>query len=255
MDEVLEITENKKIKIKKSIIHISIIIFSICLVYGIVKLINNHGNDAKAILIIIESFVSIIIPFLFPLIEKIFKIKIGTPIYLITIVFLFLSVTLGETLNFYENIHGWDKLLHITSGFMLTFAGYCFIIKSLHDLPIKQKVSLGICYSVFFALAFLMCWEIIEFLVDTICGTNMQKFIPDNFLNNGGNSFDVLNGTSEEIGEYFKNPSGYKFPLMDTMNDLITGFLGSIACCLILIKTGKKYDKEYSKIIINKTPK
>ena len=57
------------------------------------------------------------------------------------------------------------------------------------------------------------------------------------------------------IGEYFKNPSGYKFPLMDTMNDLITGFLGSIACCLILIKTGKKYDEKYSKIIINKTPK
>ena len=252
MDEALEITEYRKIRAKKSIIYISIIIFSICLTYGIVKLIKSHGNDAKAILIIIESVVSIIIPFLFPLIEKLFKIKIGTPIYLITMIFLFLSVTLGETLNFYENVRGWDKLLHITSGFLLTFAGYCFIIKSLRDLPLKQKVSLGICYSVFFALSFLMCWEIIEFLVDTICGTNMQKFIPDNLLNNGGNSFDVLNGTVEEIGEYFKNPSGYKFPLMDTMNDLITGFLGSIACCLILIKTGKNHDEEYSKIITNK---
>lgn len=247
MDKTLELTKNKDIKTKKITIYSTVSIFSICLIYGIIRLIKSNGADAKAILIIIESLASIVIPFLFPLVEKIFKIKIGNPIYIITLAFLFMSVTLGETLNFYENIHNWDKLLHISSGFLITFAGYTFIINSLKDLPNNKRVSLGICFSVFFALAFLMCWEIIEFTVDNICGTNMQKFIPELFLNGGGNSFIPLEGTQEEIANFFQSPAGYRYALMDTMLDLVTGLIGSITCAIVLCRTGNKFENIITK--------
>ena len=226
---------------------LNILIYLACIIYGIVSFaITTPISGTQAILVLIESFAALLGVFAPLLLEKIFNMRISYSITIIVSIFIFLCVVLGEVFQFYYRLSFWDALIHVFGGMFLALLG--FMIGNLFFRKRKKKSSVMVIAT--FAFAFgLMCgmlWEAIEFSLDSLFGTNMQKFIPENGeLWNGGNSFADLNGTDEEIADFFRSPEGYKFALKDTMTDLMCDLVGGILVCAYCIFMYKRDDTHF----------
>lgn len=146
------------------------------------------------------------------------KLFLSPLLYSLYLLFLFASLFLGELCHFYLLISGWDSLLHFTSGILLFFVFFEWI----RGLQIKESSSIpfSLILAVCCSLAVGSIWEIYEFISDGVFHTNMQRF-----LDIQGNAF---------FGRY---------ALLDTMSDLIFGFLGSILGGVYYIYTQKYKDK------------
>ena len=81
----------------------------------------------------------------------------------------------------------------------------------------------------------------------------MQKCIPDAFRN-GGDIFKDLNGTVEEIGQFYQKPSGYRYALMDTMFDIIADTAGAVLSAVALIFVKRERCARLFGIIKRKPP-
>jgi hypothetical protein len=128
--------------------------------------------------------------------------------FLITyFIFLFCTIYLGEIQSFYALIPHWDTVLHILSGVMLGSLGLSVLL-SLNNSA-KSLVHLSPLFIAIFAFCFAVTlgtiWEVYEYLVDGIIGSNMQSW----------KTFD---------GEIL---SGH-IALSDTMKDLIVDMLGAL---------------------------
>lgn len=94
-------------------------------------------------------------------------------------IFAFCGFVLGDVFDFYKKIPVWDSILHAFSGIILAYVGFVLI-----DYFVKRdsiNLSMGhmyICVSVvLFSLALGAIWEIGEYLVDDIFGTNNQQYM------------------------------------------------------------------------------
>ncbi len=109
------------------------------------------------------------------LLEWRYKIDIPTEFELIAIVFVYSSLFLGETQQFYQKFWFWDKILHAGSGIALGFVGFAILYilyanKKLEARPITIAI-----FTFSFALALGAIWEIFEFTLDQTIGLNLQK--------------------------------------------------------------------------------
>ena len=137
------------------------------------------------------------------LIQIIFKINITFLMYFVYDIFLIMHFFLGEILFFYIKFKYFDVFLHFFSACFICFFGYSIIHYYLLNAHMKiQKI-----FSFLFGLVSEYIWEIIEFLIDDIFKTNMQRYL---FL----------------VGHN---------ALFDTIKDMIVAILGCILF-LILIK-------------------
>lgn len=143
-------------------------------------------------------FLTLVVSLLPHLLKGTYNIHIPVIFIYLTIVFIFLSVFLGQFGGLYDRWHWWDSFLHFISALAFGFTGFIIIyVYYVHNkLKIPQNLIL--------VLAFLFClglgalWEIIEYGIDNTLGTNMQV-----------NSLD------------------------DTMIDLIIGALGGLAAIIM----------------------
>jgi hypothetical protein len=96
---------------------------------------------------------------------------------LLTILFIFASLFLGEVHGYYLRFPWWDLLLHLMSGFLLGVLGFLLVYainqKQLGNLGLKPAFIAIFAFS--FALALGVLWEIFEFGMDQTFGLNMQK--------------------------------------------------------------------------------
>jgi hypothetical protein len=119
---------------------------------------------------------------------------------LMAIGFVFASVFLGETRDFYGRFWWWDVLLHATSGGLLGALGF-LLVYVLNETP-RIELRMRPRFLAFFAFCFAVtigtAWEIFEFGMDRVFGTTMQK-------------------------PTLRDPSG----LTDTMEDLIVDAIGA----------------------------
>lgn len=133
-------------------------------------------------------------------------IHIPSEFQLLTILFVFAALFLGEVRNFYERIWWWDIALHASSGLLLGILGFLLVYalnENKHvDLHMRPRFVALFAFS--FAVAIGAIWEIFEFAMDRIFGTQMQK-------------------------PMFGDPSG----LTDTMWDLILDALGALTISLL----------------------
>ncbi|MBQ8749486.1 MAG: hypothetical protein IJZ29_03350 [Clostridia bacterium] len=221
---------------QKIYVGINLLAYLIILVLGIISIFTKNVNT----LWLVQSIVGIALlvsPFL---IEKIFNIKFTFIIYLIYSLFIFITIYLGYIFNFYNIISFYDIITHCLSGVLLVLLGIIFTNYALKLNGQANKFLIAI-FGLIFALACGFVWELIEFSIDLIFGSNMQKFIPEiSSLYNGGNSFVHLNGTDSQIAEFFKTPNGYKFALMDTMLDLVYDLVGAIIGLILFLLLGKQ---------------
>jgi len=108
---------------------------------------------------------------------KHYKIILPTEFELTAIIFIFASLFLGSTYNFYYRFWWWDILLHGLSSVLLGIVGLLLVWTLNHNEKIEMSLNpLFIClFSFSFAISIGALWEIYEFTTDYFFGTNMQK--------------------------------------------------------------------------------
>lgn len=124
---------------------------------------------------------------------------------LLAIAFIFASLFLGGTRDYYGRFWWWDVALHTTSGALLGILGFLlvYVLNGIPRLDLHLRPGFVAFFAFCFALAVGALWEVFEFAMDELAGINMQT-------------------------PFLGDPSG----LTDTMWDLIVDALGALTIAL-----------------------
>ncbi len=106
-----------------------------------------------------------------------FRVFIPAEFEVLTVVFVFASLFLGELRGFYTRYWWWDAALHTASGFLLGILGFLLvhILNEKEDIELHMKPGFVALFAFMFAVGLGALWEIFEFGVDQVFGLNMQK--------------------------------------------------------------------------------
>jgi uncharacterized membrane protein YjdF len=128
-------------------------------------------------------------------------VRIPSEFQALALVFAFAALFLGEVRSYYERVWWWDIALHASSGLLLGVLGFLlvYVLNEHRRIDLHMRPGFVALFAFLFAVAVGALWEIFEFAMDQLFGTNMQK-------------------------PMFGDPSG----LTDTMWDLIVDMLGGL---------------------------
>lgn len=194
----------------KNIVLISIIIIDFVLLLYSISI--NHYDEISAI---ITLPLTLLIP---TIVKKVLKIKITDFFEIIFYTFIFLAQFLGSCINLYDKIYWFDDFTHFLSGIFS-----CLIAIAILKI-FKKNTNKDIAFNIIFifGIVFIIagCWELIEFAIDQILGSNMQHSI-DSGVND--TMFDILSATIGAIVfnlTYFlenKNKKGIILKIQDKL--------------------------------------
>ncbi len=193
------------VKVERYMRYLFIFITSLAVNYN---LYNRHGHR---LFMSIETLVLFILP---SILIKRSKINISAAFQIVILLFIFGSMYLGELNHYYYRIHWWDTLLHGSSSTILAYIGFLSIYTLNRDKSLHGQLS------PFFMALFIFCfsvtvgslWEIFEYVVDIIWGSNMQK----------------ARGLEKVYGVF-----DTRLGVIDTMRDLIVNTLGALLVSVI----------------------
>ena len=119
----------------------------------------------------------------------------------LAIIFVFAALFLGEVRSYYVRFWWWDIVLHGASGLLLGIVGFLlvYVLNENDRIELHMRPRFVALFAFLFAVTVGALWEIFEFTMDAVFGTNMQKPM---------------------LGD----PSG----LTDTMWDLVVDSLGAL---------------------------
>lgn len=208
-------------KIERAIFLLVLLSFALTMLFLILRIIFLRGRTdptgrtaADYGMMIAQCVMGLVLMFLPSFIARRITLKIPSSIYVVYVVFLYFAIYLGEVRSFFYKIRYWDVLLHSFSGFSLGALG--FSVVDLLNRDERVRISLSpffvALFSFCFALSIGTVWEIVEFSIDGILGTNMQKY--------------ALESGVQLVG---------RAALTDTMKDLIVDSVG------VLISTSVGY--------------
>lgn len=103
--------------------------------------------------------VSAILPFLVPLLFKIFKINMLKEIQIINIIFIYFASLIGSSLGGY-NLPVYDKIIHFISGIIVACIGY--IVYKYYN---KEENVLMIIFINAFNMLVAFLWEVYEYIL------------------------------------------------------------------------------------------
>ena len=131
-----------------------------------------------------------------------FGVHIPPEFQLLAVVFVFAALFLGEIRSYYVRVWWWDIALHTSSGLLMGILGFLlvYVLNENKRIDIHMRPRFAAVFAFLFAVTVGTLWEIFEFAMDQVIGTNMQKPM---------------------LGD----PSG----LTDTMWDMIVNTLGALA--------------------------
>ncbi len=134
-------------------------------------------------------------------IVKWFEIDLPWPFFTGIVIFIFASLFLGEELDFYGRYWWWDVVLHAMSAIGFGLVGFTIIFALFEgDRYAAPPWALGL-FSMCFAIALGVIWEIFEYAMDQTFGTNMQKSglqdtMWDLIVDTGGAALGGFSGTA-----------------------------------------------------------
>lgn len=147
-------------------------ILKFCLLLGAVLLFFAEQYQA-----VMETLIILFITFMPMLLGKHFDVKIPHEFETLAIIFICMSLFLGEVLNFYNRYWWWDVILHGGSAFLLGITGFLLVYVLNTSGRVNLELSPG--FIAFFAFMFAIgmgaIWEIFEYTMDSTFGMNMQK--------------------------------------------------------------------------------
>lgn len=111
------------------------------------------------------------------LLSKRFRVHIPPEFEVLAVIFIYASLFLGEVHGYYVRYWWWDALLHTGSGFLLGMTGFLLvhILNEMENINLHMKPGFVALFSFMFAVGAGAIWEIFEFSMDQIFGSNMQK--------------------------------------------------------------------------------
>lgn len=136
--------------------------------------------------------------------EKYLRIKIPSSFSFVFVLFVILSLVLWSYWNFYEKYLWWDDMLHFSYWVWFAIIWYLIIYFILFKKWIENNIFIIVAFSFCFSVAFWAIWEIFEYSMDIFFWMNMQRTIPDLWLDSVTKEILVKN--------YWVN---------DTMHDII----------------------------------
>ncbi|MBP3576452.1 MAG: hypothetical protein J6J55_08155, partial [Paludibacteraceae bacterium] len=161
------------------------------------------------------------------LLRKRFMIHIPLLITVVCALFGFVTMIMGDGLNFYGRFSWWDSVLHLFSGSVLAFVGLWIIsimFENSSQVVLRNKTFIAF-YVLLFGLSCGAVWEVCEYAYDAIAGTNTQQFMAT---------------TTASIVSAEDVPLCGHEALSDTMGDMILNLVGSL---LVAIFVFLRYDK------------
>ena len=203
------------------------LIFSCIRLVNAPKITNDISIRTKSdyTLVALQCAVGILAMLLPGFLRKKVKLEIPSKMMFAYALFLYCAIYLGEMRSFYYRVPHWDTILHAFSGMMLGALGFSLLslLNNTKKVPVNLSPAFVLVFTVCFAVTVGVLWEVYEFLADIVLKTNMQKFM----LNNG----TMLVGNKA---------------LFDTMEDLITDFVGALVVA-VLGYISQKHKKNYLK--------
>lgn len=126
-------------------------------------------------IILFVSIIVFILTFIPLLFQKRYKINLPIEIELITVLFIYATLFLGEVHGYYTLFWWWDLLLHTGSALTLGFIGFTIMFILYKGNKVSASPIIIAIFSFSFALSIGAVWEIFEFTLDNLLGLNMQK--------------------------------------------------------------------------------
>jgi len=170
---------------------------------GFEQTISSYGE------ILFLTILTLLLTFSFDYLENKHSVFIPHIISTTSVVFIFCAIYLGSAADFYNAFWWWDDMLHMLSGTILGLVGFVLI----YYLNSRFSMRLSPIFVALFALTFAVfmgvIWEIFEFTMDAISGSNTQRWA------------EPANGFL--IGKDYQC-----WGLRDTMSDLIVDIFGGI---------------------------
>jgi uncharacterized membrane protein YjdF len=119
----------------------------------------------------------ILISLLPQLVAKKFQVVIPHEFQLVTIGFVFAALFLGEVHGYYTRFWWWDIVLHTSSGFLLGIVGFLlvYVLNETERIQLNMRPGFVAFFAFLFALGIGTIWEVFEFSMDSLFGTDMQK--------------------------------------------------------------------------------
>lgn len=125
----------------------------------------------------IEVAIILCITFLPPLLGQRFQVKTLHEFESLAVVFVYMSLFLGEVQGYYARFWWWDIVLHTGSGFLLGILGFLlvYVLNEKEDIELDLHPKFIAFFAFIFAMGMGSVWEIFEFSMDQLFGMNMQK--------------------------------------------------------------------------------
>lgn len=139
-------------------------------------LLQKNWLNAATVLII---FLILLSPFY---LKRKYKFYIPFEFEVVALIFIYLSIFLGDWQKFYFKFWWWDIYLHLTSGFLLGLFGFfvLYFLNQNQEFQIKLKAGFVALFAITFAVTVGVMWEFFEYGVDYFLNANMQKSgLPD----------------------------------------------------------------------------
>ena len=201
-------------KLRKVLYWIVMISFASSLIYVPLRVIFDeyYRTHTQYGLMIFQCVLGMVVINLPNILTKKLKWHIPTLFYVFYMLFLYLSIFVGEVAKFYYKVHLWDDLLHLSSSMMLAMLGFSLVdILNEKNTYVKLSPFFVSLFACTFSLSMGAIWEIFEFTFDHFLGFNMQKFAVE--------SADGVTILSDLVG---------RAALSDTMTDIIIDFTGAV---------------------------
>lgn len=199
----------------------------------------------KSYFVAFQSILALILFLLPTILDHRFNIELPDVLETIVILFIFSSIFLGEIRGFYEQYPLWDKLLHISSGFLTAAIGFSLIdILNRHgNIGLKLSPIFVAIFGFCFSMTVGVVWEFFEFGMDQLLGFDMQK---DVYITQFSSVLlgDITVNIESVVVNGVEWESYVDIGLIDTMQDLIVNAIGAVVFSIFgwiyITKRGKK---------------
>ena len=152
------------------------------------------------------------------------KLNYSRQLELLIYIFIITTEVLGEVYHFYTRVSYFDIIMHIYSSFVISYIG----------ISIIKRYKLSRIVTILFIFSFaMMCesiWEIFEFSMDRVIGTDMQKDTVIRNISSTYLSHDIyVDKVMVNDIDFMDRYGGYiDIGLYDTISDMICAVIGSI---------------------------
>ena len=161
------------------------------------------------------------------LIQRKFRCYFPNFITIVLYVWVFAHFVLGEIFRAYDHVFLYDKVLHATGGVVFSLLSFS-VVWLLNNRVGVNKLSpfFVVLFTFCFAMTSEYVWELIEWALDRLFGSNMQRW-QDSIIEGAE---IVVNG-QPVAGTAHDVPYGNG--LADTMGDMFINIVGCLVVCVV----------------------